>query len=359
MTSRPSNAKEEVFEALKSCKQSIWPIIEEYIKPKPVPSLSSLTMPDIEKRFWEQVSDYPLRGGKYIRSSLILLTCEALGGSRDDAKYTAAAMELCQNWALIHDDVEDNSKKRRGKPALHHVYSVDHAINAGDGLHVMMWGILSRNLEILSPETCSQIWQEFYNMVLRTVVGQSAELTLRDSVDLTVEDIYYIMDGKTGYYTIGGPMRLGAIIAGYYPNDPRNNDLFKKLNAFGVNLGRAFQITDDLLDLTTDFEGLKEKGNDIQEGKRSIPLVRLFQQAKNTDLQKVHKVMGKKPGTRTEEEIELILSLMKYYGIFEETRNLAQELAERSQEILKTLSFNKDSRRVFDLLVEFLVSRTF
>ncbi|MFX0124949.1 MAG: hypothetical protein ACFFAE_15060, partial [Candidatus Hodarchaeota archaeon] len=108
-----------------------------------------------------------------------------------------------------------------------------------------------------------------------------------------------------------------------------------------------------------DFEGLKEKGNDIQEGKRSIPLVRLFQQAKNHDLQKVLKIMGKKQGTRTEKEIELILSLMKDYVIFEETRKLAQGLAEKSQEILDSLPFNKDSMRVMDSLVQFLVSRTF
>ncbi|MFW9779256.1 MAG: polyprenyl synthetase family protein [Candidatus Heimdallarchaeota archaeon] len=359
MNLEPSDAEEAVFAALKSCKTVIWPIIEEFISPKPVPSLSPLVMPGIEKFFWEQISDYPKRGGKYVRSSLIILTCEALGGSRDDTQYTAAAMELCQNWALIHDDIEDDSKKRRGKPALHRIYSVDHAINAGDGLHVMMWGILARNLEILTPETCRLVWQEFYDMMLRTVVGQTADLTLRDSKDLTIDDIYYIMDGKTGYYTIGGPMRLGAIIAGYNPNDSDDKELFDNINLFAVNLGRAFQIIDDLLDLTTDFDGLKVKGNDIQEGKRSILLAKLFQKAKDKDSELVHKIMDKPPGSRNENEIEKILTLMNKYAIFEEARSLANDLAEQTRNILSRLPFREDSRELMDQLVQFLVSRTF
>lgn len=357
MNKKSINAQEEVFKALESCKQSIWPLIEEYISPKSIPSLSPLTMPNIEEEFWHQVADYPLRGGKYVRSFLIILTCEALGGSREDAVFTAAAMELCQNWVLIHDDIEDDSKKRRGKPALHHLYSVEHAINAGDGLHIMMWGLLARNLEKLNPALCTRICQEYYNMLLRTVVGQTAELTLRDSLDLTDDDVYYIMDGKTGYYTIGGPMRLGAIIAGYDPI--KDLSLFEQINNFGVNLGRAFQIIDDLLDLTTDFEGLKEKGSDIQEGKRSILLVKLLQKAQQDTIEKVRIIMRKPPGTRTEEDINFILIHMKEYGIFDETRALAQSFADKSLEILDKLSFNEDSKKLFGFLVQFLVSRTF
>ncbi|MHA2175018.1 MAG: polyprenyl synthetase family protein [Candidatus Hodarchaeales archaeon] len=356
MSINSNKAQEEVLKALKNCKQDVWPIIEEYISPKPLPSLSSLTKPKVEEEFWHQVADYPLRGGKYIRSSLIILACEALGGSRDDALFTAAAMELCQTWALIHDDIEDDSKKRRGKPALHYIYPVAQAINAGDGLHIMMWGLLARNLERLSPDLCTRVWKEFYNMLLRTVVGQSADLAFRDSLDLTDDDVYYIMDGKTGYYTIGGPIRLGAIIAGYDPiRDPA---LFEQINDFSINLGRAFQIIDDLLDLTTDFEGLKEKGNDIQEGKRSILLLKLLQKADQRTLEKVQKIMTKPSGTRTVEEIDFILSLMKKYDIFDETRALAEELADKCLETLEKLPFNQNSKKLFNLLVQFLISRT-
>ena len=92
-------------------------------------------------------------------------------------------------------------------------------------------------------------------------MGQTAEMTFRESFNLTEEDVYYILDGKTGYYTIAGPIRLGAIIANH--NEQDHPELFQNINKFGISLGRAFQITDDILDITTDFEGLKERGNDI------------------------------------------------------------------------------------------------
>ncbi|MHA2298616.1 MAG: polyprenyl synthetase family protein [Candidatus Hodarchaeales archaeon] len=357
MSAKSIVEKDEFFKKLKGYKQSIWPIIEEYITPKPIPSISSLEMPKIETFFWKQIADYPKRGGKFIRSSLILMTCEALGGSCEDALMTAAAMEICQNWALVHDDIEDKSTKRRGKPTLHIRYSIDHAINAGDGLHVMMWRILSKNLERLDIEKCSLIWDEFYDMLIRTVVGQTADLTLRDSLDLTIEDIYYILDGKTGYYTIAGPMRLGAVIAGYDPR--KDTDLFQDINEFGLNLGRSFQIIDDLLDITSDFEGLKEQGNDIQEGKRSVMLVKLIQEADQFDLPRVFDIMNKPRGTRSSDEISFIITLMHEYGIIDETRTMAQELADKSRQIMKKLPFKEDSAKVFDKFVQYLVERTY
>ncbi|MFW9994829.1 MAG: polyprenyl synthetase family protein [Candidatus Odinarchaeota archaeon] len=349
--------KDEFFKILKGYKQKIWPIVEEHISIKPIPTISSLKMPEMEKFFWKQIADYPLRGGKYIRSALVLMTCEALGGTCEDAVFTAAAMELSQNWILIHDDVEDNSAKRRGKPTLHLRYSINHAINAGDGLHIIMWKVLSRNLERLDVDRCSLIWNEFYDMMLRTSAGQTAELALRNSLELTLDDVYYILDGKTGYYTVAGPMRLGAVIAGY---DPRTApELFQNINEFGLNLGRAFQIVDDLLDVTSDFEGLKELGSDIQEGKRSVLLVKLLQRADQFDLPRVLDIMNKPQGMRNSEEIRFIITLLDEYGIIEEARKLANDLAENSRQILKKIPLKNNSAKVFDKFVQYLVERTF
>ncbi|MHA1169163.1 MAG: polyprenyl synthetase family protein [Candidatus Hodarchaeales archaeon] len=349
--------KNEFLKILKGYKHKIWPIIEEYITPMDIPSISSLINPEMESFFWKQIADYPKRGGKYLRSSLILMTCEALGGSLDDALLTAAAMEICQNWALIHDDIEDKSSKRRGKPTLHIRYSIDHAINAGDALHIMMWRMLSLNSKHLDAEKCNTIWNEFYEMLIRTVVGQTADITLRDSLDISLEDVFYIIDGKTGYYTVAGPMRLGAVIAGYDPQ--KNPELFKNINEFGLNLGRSFQIVDDLLDLTTNFEGLKEQGADIQEGKRSYLLVKLFHVADQFDLPRILEIMKKPRGTRTKDEIALIIALLEEYGIMKETRDLANELAEKSRGILETLPFSDEYKEIFRNFIQLLVERTF
>ena len=102
-----------------SYKSTIHAEVTKYIAPVHLHSVSSIENKQIIDFFWEQVADYPNRGGKYIRSILICLVAEALGGSFEKSLPTASAMEISQNWILIHDDIEDSSSMRRGKKALH------------------------------------------------------------------------------------------------------------------------------------------------------------------------------------------------------------------------------------------------
>lgn len=346
---------EESIAFLKEYRALIWETMSKYIEPRPIPSISPLTNDENEQFFWKQIRDYPLRGGKYIRSTLVVMTCEALGGKTDDALTTAAALELSQNWILIHDDVEDQSTKRRGKPTLHLRYDVEHAINAGDGLHAMMWKALSDNLLVLDPERTKLIFDEFFDMILRTCVGQTAELSFRDRWDLNEDDVLYVLDGKTGYYTIAGPMRLGAIIAGKHPQ--RDEKLFGDINEFGTSLGRCFQIMDDVLDVTSDFSGLKERGGDIQEGKRSLLLIRLLNKAGSFDRKKILTIMNKPVGAKTSVEIDLIIQLMEEYGIIDEARNIARDYAEHCRKVLEKIPFSQLYRDRFNALITYILER--
>ncbi len=340
---------------LKDYRRLIWEVVSQYIEPRPIPSISPLRDEENERFFWKQIRDYPLRGGKYIRSILVVMTCEALGGKTEEALTTAAAMELSQNWILIHDDVEDQSTKRRGKPTLHLRYDVEHAINAGDGLHTIMWKALADNLTTLDVERVKLLFDEFHDMILRTCVGQTAELGFRERWDLEDKDILYILDGKTGYYTIAGPMRLGAIIAGKHPQ--KDEKLFININEFGTNLGRSFQIMDDVLDVTSDFSGLKTRGGDIQEGKRSLLLIWLLKKANRFDQKKILEIMNKPIGSRTETEIDLIITLMEEYGIIEDARNEARKYSDKSMEILNKFPFSKEHREKFEKLIKFIIER--
>ena len=84
---------------------------------------------------WEVITDYPSRRGKYLRPALVMLMAEAMSGSSEKAVYTATAMQMSEDWILIHDDWEDGSLERRGKPALHRLVSSEISVNAGDTLH--------------------------------------------------------------------------------------------------------------------------------------------------------------------------------------------------------------------------------
>jgi len=278
------------------------------------------------------VSDYPQRRGKYIRPTLVLLTAEAMGVGEEKAVLTAAAMQTSEDWILIHDDIEDDSLQRRGQPALHRVYGKELAINAGDGLHVLMWRMLRDNLKIVGQEKGLQLIDEFCRMLDRTVLGQTIEIkwTQEGKVDLTDEDVLLILESKTGYYTIAGPMRLGAILAG------ASERQLISLYEFGKILGRSFQIVDDLLDLTSDFKGLKKQiGNDIYEGKRTIMLTHLLRTAKGKDKKKLLAIMEKPREKKIEKEVVWVIEAMKKYGSLDHGKTLAEQFANQARNIFK------------------------
>lgn len=276
----------------------------------------------------KMVSEYPTRRGKYLRPALVMLTASAMGFSEKKAIKTAAAMQISEDWILGHDDIEDDSLQRRGKPALHQIYGKELAINAGDALHVVMWKVLQDNFKVVGIKKAQAIINEFYWMLNRTVLGQTVEIkwTQENKIDLTDKDVLFISESKTAYYTIAGPMRLGAILAGA---SRKQLDLIYR---FGQFLGRCFQIKDDLLDLTSDFSGLKKQmGNDIYEGKRTIMLMHLFRTIKGENKKRLVKIMKKKREGKTGGEVKWVIEMMEKYGSLDYGQQLAEKLAKQAK----------------------------
>jgi len=305
------------------------------------------------------VSEYPLRKGKYLRPTLVLLTAGAMGFPQEKAIRTAAAMQVSEDWILNHDDIEDDSLERRGKPTLHRLYGRELAINAGDTLHLLMWKILWDNRSLLGEKKAARIAEEFYQMLGRTTFGQTVELfwTRKNKTDLIKEDILFILESKTAYYTIAGPMRLGAILAG------ANKKQLEAIYEFGKPLGYCFQIRDDILDLTSDFAGLKkQKGNDIYEGKRTIMLVHLFQKAKGQVKKKLLKIIAKKREEKTAEEVEWVIEQMEKHGSFDYAQKMAENFANQAFFIFeKKLGFLKvqPSRDQLKAGIDFILKREY
>lgn len=232
-----------VTDTLENTKKIVWPEIENYLKDPEYPvqfSVPNKFEGDVS-HYWEINKVYPLRKGKYLRPTLVLLVAQALGEKVDTAIKTAAAMQLSEEWILIHDDIEDNSDERRHGPTLHKEYGHELAINAGDALHIIMWKMVN---DIRNPE----ITNEFYRMLMRTALGQGVEQiwTNRKSKEINKDEYFFIADSKSAYYSIAGPMRLGAILAN------ATKEQIDKITEFGLYLGRCFQLVDDLLDLEQD-----------------------------------------------------------------------------------------------------------
>jgi len=334
-----------VMKILADKKALIWPELKKYL-PQKKPAF-----------FYEIVRDYPERGGKYLRGGLILLSCEAFGGDPQKAVRTAAAMEASQNWILIHDDIEDHSDERRGKPCLHKIVGIEQALNAGDALHVIMWKILLDNKEVLGEKLSFDIANEFYRILMTTTEGQALELQWMKDKELKMseEDYYKIIDTKAGVYTITGPMRLGAMIAGA-PSE--HLDL---LSRFGLPFGRAFQIQDDVLNLTGDVKKYgKEIGGDILEGKRTLMLVHLMSKCSEEEGKNIKKIYQKPRESKTQKDVEYVISLMEKYGSIEHAKKKSLEFAEQAKNIFdRNFGFMPESEAKSSIraLVDFVVKR--
>ena len=306
---------------------------------------------------YEMMRDYPSRPGKGLRSSLCILTCEALGGRTEDTLITAAALELFHNWILIHDDVEDRSQIRRGQPVLHAKYSVPLSINTGDALHGRTWGVLLENEGVLGAQRTLRLAKEFLKMTYETTEGQHMELSWieKNTWDLRETDYFLLVEKKTAWYTCVSPCRMGAIIAGAQQKE------VEALVPFGLSLGTAFQITDDLLNLVGDEKKYgKEGGGDIAEGKRTLLLIRLLETCPPRDRGRVLEVLGRTRNEKTPDDIEFVIDLMRRHGVLDHAAAKASEFASRARSqfdrIFETAP-NKAATATLSQLIDYMVKR--
>ncbi|MCS7109532.1 MAG: polyprenyl synthetase family protein [Candidatus Micrarchaeota archaeon] len=310
-----------------------------------------------DSKLKEMMLDYPLRGGKHLRSVLALETCKAFEGDPRKMKYITIALELFQHWILIHDDIEDYSEERRGKPALHHIYGMPLANNTGDALHIKMWEVLYQNRKLIGDELTFKVMDEFIKMMDRCVKGQSMELEWvhEKRWDISEEDYYKMCKGKTTGYTFITPFRLGGIVAGI------SESKLKPFFGIGDDIGLAFQIEDDILNLVGEKEKYgKEIAGDIYEGKRTLILLHLVKHSSNHDRKKIIEIMNKDRDNKTEKEVEFILSLMKKYGSIDYAKEKAIFFAKRARKNFdKHYSFMKDSeaKRFIQGLFDFVINR--
>lgn len=280
------------------------------------------THPELQ-RFTKILREYPARPGKAFRGLLVLEAATMFGAPLDDAAYTvAAAIELFQNWALVHDDIADESESRRGKPSLHRQFGVPLALNAGDALHGLMWEMLL-NLPHHSRNTVHEIMQEFSRITWTTASGQHLDLVWAERPEFAISEADYleVVRRKTAYYTVVGPLRLGALLA--------NESVPAGLSEAAEDLGVAFQLHDDLLDLQSEAVTGKPVGGDLYESKRTLLLSYALTQANATDRAAAEAILVKPRAEKTSDDIEQLLALITQSGAEEYIAAIAGDYATR------------------------------
>ena len=306
---------------------------------------------------WDLVPIYPRRGGKGMRAALCLATCRTLGASLPKALNTAAAIELLHNAFLVHDDAQDGSNLRRGQPTLHQEYGLAVAINVGNALNLLALGRLLDNHVLVGPHASLELMRDAQEMLYRTLEGQALEVGwIRDNVcDLDFRDYYQLCLKKTAWYTTIFPCRAGAWIATGNRRDAR------RLDRYGWYLGLAFQIRDDLLNLTGQAERYgKEIADDLLEGKRTLMLIHLFRSTQGRERQRLERFLETPRPARSADDAHWVLEQMATRGSLDFAQRTARRLAgaalAEAIEALRDVPDSADKGFLFELPL-FVVER--
>lgn len=222
---------------------------------------------------WTGEGAGPEATGKRIRPLLVLLTCLASSGveGKDEtwqsALPAAAAVELVHNFSLVHDDIQDNSPKRRGRDTTWVKWGAPMAINAGDALFVMSNQAIIDLKDKYPSEVVVRAAEILHNTCLDLTCGQFLDMSYEERKDLGVEDYWPMISGKTAAL-LSACCQIGALLGG------ADEELQGSYRSFGHYLGLAFQVQDDILGIWGDEKVTgKSVASDLVEGKNSLPVL--------------------------------------------------------------------------------------
>jgi geranylgeranyl diphosphate synthase type II len=283
---------------------------------------------------YDLMLEYPIRQGKGLRPALCIAACGAAGGAFDAVLPTAAVFELYHNAFLIHDDVEDASELRRGSPTLHRTHGVAVAMNTGDAMLALALRPLIKNVELLGLGKTLAILEAVARMAEETAEGQSLELHWIRQCSWDIEDDDYVamVTKKTAWYSFITPLLAGGIAAG------AKDALLASFEEFGRLLGIAFQIQDDLLNLTARQDAYgKEREGDLWEGKFTLVLLQALRRAGDIDRARALAMLGKRRSEKTQEDVAFLKDVVRKTGALETAQATAWEFIHRTEAAYRCL----------------------
>ena len=290
-------------------------------------------------------SEYIIKGkGKRIRPLLVLLSAKLVGGNFDDAYNAAAAVELLHNFTLVHDDIMDNADKRRGRLTVHTKYDESTAILAGDSLLSIAYEYLLKDCDGNSK----LILDSFTKGLIEVCEGQSLDKEYESKKRVSLDE-YLVMIKKKTASMIKMCCEVGAILG------EGNNKEINGLAAYGLNLGIAFQIQDDLLDIIAEEKKFGKKiGGDLVEGKKTYLFIKALEKSSGKDRNSLNNIIQNK-GIRIN-QVEKYKALYQKLDVIEDAKKAINYYTERALKSLSVIGEGKD-RNILIWLADSLVKR--
>jgi geranylgeranyl diphosphate synthase type I len=318
------------------------------------PPLYSYTLEPLNKAIAEPIWDMLDRGGKRWRPALFLLICEALDKKADYCLDFSIIPEVIHNGTLVIDDIEDSSEVRRGKPCSYKIYGNDIAINVGNAMYYLPLLPLMVNRDKLSAEAQRDVYEIYVQEMINLSMGQAMDITWHKGIanadELSEQDYLQMCAYKTGTLA-----RMSAKIAAVLSD--ADGKLVEKLGRLAESIGVAFQMQDDILDLTGE-EFARSKGcvgGDISEGKRSLLVIYTLQKASPTDKKRLLEILGMH--TFDQKLRNEAISIIMRYGAFEHVKALAESMVMDSWTEVDRLLPTPQAKEKLKAFAEFLIKR--
>ncbi len=264
-------------------------------------------------------------GGKRLRPVLLLLTAEAFGVSSKQAMPAALAVEVFHNFTLVHDDIMDNAATRRGNPTIHTKWDESTAILSGDYLMGLSYQLLAE-----TPAGDQAALQSVYHRMVQLLCeGQAMDTAFETRTDVTVAEYMQMIDGKTAAL-LEAVFEMGGLVGGC------DSAAQEKLQLLGRSVGRAFQIQDDLLDITAETAKWGKKiGGDLIEGKKTYLLLRALETEDEATRAFFEKIVAH--NGLAEDKIPKAKQLLEENGILNDARQAVLHHTSIAQECMQVL----------------------
>ena len=291
--------------------------------------------------------EYILRqGGKRMRPTLCLLACDLFNGNIDDCMIPAVAAEIFHNFTLVHDDIMDQAPLRRGMETVYHKWNSDIALLSGDTMLIKAFQyVLS-----MKKDYSYEVFAELCKVALEVCEGQQFDLNFETLNNVTLEEYLEMIRLKTAVL-LGSVLKIGAIVA----NTSAENQ--KAIYDFGINLGMAFQLQDDIFDCYGDVKVFgKMTGGDISDNKKTYLYLKALELASEED-KKTLLDLFKMPKGRDEKKIQTILNIYNKYDVKNIVTKLMTEYYENSLQNLNEIDIEEERKQILREYAEYLYKR--
>ena len=356
-----ASQSKNILEYLEKLRPKIDKKIEDYLPrkvskewAKEVFGKGDYSLRAIQKAILDPIWDFLDRGGKRWRPALFLLILEVFGKKQKKFFDFAIIPELAHNGSLIVDDIEDQGELRRGKPCLHRIFGIDIALNAGNFLYFFPIYIFEKNKRKLEKEVYLKAIETYFEEMEKLHLGQGTDIFWHRGKESKISEKEYF---QMCAFKTGCMARLAAKLAAIFAK--KKEDIVEKVGNFAQNIGIAFQIQDDILDLELTGKERekfgKSFGNDIKEGKRSLMVIYTLNKATKRDKARLIEILDKKK--KTKKEIFKAISIIKKYRAIEYAKKVAENILKESWEkVEKNFPESKTKERLKNF-VYFLIER--